>query len=153
MQLDSDIKTNIANLVESILKQYRNRNPFFLARELGIQYCFVNLNNEADAFSVRSSSEDRGTIYIDSNLGSYTKKILCAHELGHLCLHGNDDSNLFDGEINPTKEYEANYFAVCLLPQIAATEDLENMSVEELNDFIAYKVRPQNWMKSITDLI
>lgn len=141
MQIDERAKKHISNVVFSLFKQYRNRNPFFIANSLGITCRFVDFNPELPAVSSRLSETDKGTIYINNNFtSSYAKKILCAHELGHLCLHKNDDLNLFDCKTSPIKEYEANYFAVLLLPQIIVNTDISKMSVETFNDYMSNKV-------------
>lgn len=140
--LTPHIKREISKVVNFLLKKYRNSDPFFIARELGIEYRFINFTRELLAFSERSSCKDLGTIYLNNNLGKYEQKLLCAHELAHLCLHVDDDSNLFDKDIDPQKEAEANYFVALLLPHVFINVNINAMSDEEINNYILHKINP-----------
>lgn len=140
MLLDAKKEENIKNVFNDICKKVKNVTPFYIAKAFGIKCCFVNFNNDLLAFSERSSSEDKGTIYINSNLGPYAQEVLCGHELGHLFLHSNDDSNLFDCEIDPVKECEANYFATLILPHIVINKNIHEMSVKAFNRYISQKI-------------
>lgn len=139
MNISSDVLDQISDIVTKLREHFRNRDPFFLARQLNIECVFCDLS-EILAFSERSSIDDPGTIYISNSLCLYSQKILCAHELGHLLLHKDDDNNLFSCEFNPLKEYEANYFAAHLLPQIIVYADITKMSVDEFNSYITSRV-------------
>lgn len=140
--LTPQVKNEISKVVNFLLKKYRNSDPFSIAKGLGIEYRLINFSKELLALSVRSSREDFGTIYLNSNLGKYEQKILCAHELAHLCLHVDDQNNLFDKNIDPQKEAEANYFVALLLPHIFVNVNANAMSDEEINDYILHKINP-----------
>ncbi len=136
MKADPDVQREIKRIVSILLKKYHNRDPFYLARLLGIKVTFLDFNEDIPAFSERRSLSDRGNIYINQNFGSYSQKILCAHELGHLLLHGVCESTFFDSDIEPLKEYEANYFTAILLPQIINKKEVLDYSAEDLNEYI-----------------
>lgn len=136
MNTHSKTLQTIEKFVSSLADNYTNRNPFHIANCHGIEYHFVDFNKDPAALSVRQHPKDAGTIYIDQSFGSYSRKILCAHELGHLLFHRKDDNNLFDKSFNPIKEYEANYFTVLLLPQLMIHTDLSKLSITELNDYV-----------------
>lgn len=141
-----NINTNISILqkvqdeIIYLINTYHNKNPYYLADCLGIKYRFVDFQENLSAFSVRSFPEDNGTIFINQSFGSYSRKILCAHELGHLRLHRQDADNLFDKCFHPLKEYEANYFAALLIPQLIRTIDISKLTIDEFNDYITRKV-------------
>ena len=131
----------IDNVANRLVKVYRNRDPFYIAKKLGVICTLCELTDDTPAFSARGTENDLGTIFINSKLSSYSRKILCAHELGHLFFHEEYREILFDPEINPKYEYEANYFAAKLMPQIVVNINFSNFSVQEFNDYIANKVR------------
>lgn len=149
--IDPKKEEYIDNVYLAICKKVKNLTPFNIAKAFGIKCCLVDFNNDLLAFSERSSSEDKGTIYINSNLGPYAQEVLCGHELGHLFLHSNDDSNLFDCEIDPVKECEANYFATLILPHIVINKDIHNMSATAFNRYISQKINPVNEIINCTN--
>lgn len=131
----------IEYIVSCLKKFYHNSDPFYIARKLGVKCNMCELTDGAPAFSMQETEDDPGTIFIDSKLSLYSKKILCAHELGHLFFHSDYLELLFDPEINPIYEYEANYFAAMLLPQILSNSNIEEFSIHEFNEYIAEKVK------------
>ena len=139
--MDKSKLEQIENIVDCIVKTFRNRDPFYIARKLGVKCTICELTDNTPAFSARETSDDPGTIFINSKLSSYSMKILCAHELGHLFFHEEYCEIFFDPEINPKHEYEANYFAAKLMPQIVVNIDISKLSVQEFNDYIAAKAR------------
>ncbi len=131
----------IEYIVECLKRTYRNSDPFYIARELGIRCNICQLTDDTPAFSAKETKDDPGTIFINSKLSLYSRKILCAHELGHLFFHDDYLELLFDPEINPVYEYEANYFAAMLLPQIAVDINIKKFTIEEFNEYIANKIK------------
>lgn len=79
-------------------------------------------------------------------MNSYTARILCAHELGHIFLHDGVAAMEYNRYVDlkitdeTIREYEANIFAVMLMPQIAAGNNVLNYRPEKLNRFINDKI-------------
>lgn len=104
--------------VSKILKKSDNRNPFDIAKELGIMVILDdNLNKLKGMYSIIKRNR---IIIINSNLPEQTQKIVCAHEIGHDILHRDlarlgalQEFVLYDMKNRP--EYEANMFAAELL--------------------------------------
>lgn len=143
--LDPKRKEYIEEKYHDVCKKVKNMTPFYIAKVYGIKCCRVDFNDDLLAFSERSSSEDKGTIYINSNLGPYAQELLCGHELGHLFLHSDDDINLFDCKMDdPVKECEANYFATLILPHTILNTDIHSMSVCAFNKYILQKINLVN---------
>lgn len=140
MNADPTVQKEIKHIVSMLLKKFHNRDPFHIARSLGIEISFLDFNDDILAFSERKDIYDRGRIYINKNLGSYTQKVLCAHELGHLVFHDTCESTFFDSDIEPLKEYEANYFTAILMPQIVINENILDFSVEKFNEYLTHRV-------------
>lgn len=140
MKINPKILQKVEKEVLYLTKTYHSKNPYYISERLGIKCQIIDFKKNLYALSVRSFPEDNGIIYIDKSFGSYSRKILCAHELGHLWLHRRDDANLFDNGFNPLKECEANYFASLLIPQLIGTIDIYQLTIDEFNDLIMRKV-------------
>lgn len=133
-----DKKKQIQNKVDFIVTLCDSRNPFKIAELLGIRCKFVEMKG-VKAFSLKSEQDGNGVIFIKNDIGSFSQRILCAHELGHLILH-EEENNLFSSnEYNKEKEAEANYFVTLLLPSIMLVNPME-LSDSELNEYIHDKV-------------
>lgn len=139
--MDKEKLKKIEYIVCCLKEFYHNSDPFYIARELGVKCNICPLTADTPAFSAKETKDDPGTIFINSKLSLYSRKILCAHELGHLFFHDDYLELLFDPEINPVYEYEANYFAAMLLPQIAVDVNIKKFTIEEFNEYIANKIK------------
>jgi Zn-dependent peptidase ImmA (M78 family) len=140
MRADSKVQEDIKSIVSMLLNKFHNRDPFHIARSLGIEISFLDFNEDILAFSERRDSFDRGRIYINNNMGAYVKKVLCAHELGHMLLHDICETTFFDSDIEPLKEYEANYFTAILMPQIVTNKNVLDFSVETFNEYVTHRI-------------
>lgn len=120
----------IHNKVVKIVKRFDTRDPFELCRSMDIRIYYKDLGNVLKAYYFYQSRIKN--IVINSKSGMITRRILCAHELGHAVLHGDlaamrgfQELELFD--MSAPAEYEANLFAAEL---IVSDEEL----LELLND-------------------
>ena len=131
------VSNYIYNKVNQLVKRYRTRDPFEILSALHVVvkesnnfqklkgYCFVSCR----------------TVYvvINSFLPEAEKRIVAAHELGHVILHKQAlkmapmrDSVLYDMRDNT--EYEANLFAADLLLE---DQDIEDLSHNEEMDYFS----------------
>lgn len=116
--------------VNKILKNSDTRNPFTIAKDLGIM---VLLNDSLSKLKGMYCVIKRNRIItINSNLPEQLQKIVCAHEIGHDILHRDlatlgalNEFTLYDMASRP--EYEANMFAAELLID---DEDVYNLAIE-----------------------
>ena len=101
-----------------LVKWAGTRDPFRIARQLGIHVLFHNdFKSLKGMYKVIKRSR---FIFINSNLPEGDQKTVCAHELGHDRFHRHFAKNgvlqefmLYDMRSKP--EYEANIFAAELL--------------------------------------
>lgn len=108
----------IASKGAGLSKKHETRNPFEIAKELGIHVFFTKeLTKLKGMYFIMKRNR---YIYINDNLDARTKRIVCAHELGHDQLHRDlaklgalQEFVLYDMSTRP--EYEANVFAASLL--------------------------------------
>lgn len=102
----------------SLINTYGTRDPFEIARQLGIK---IYLRNDFKRLKGMYMVILRNRcIFINNNLCREAQRILCAHELGHDILHRElakskalQEFVLYDMKSRP--EYEANAFASELL--------------------------------------
>lgn len=121
--------------VEKIIKKYRTRDPFKILEHMHVIVSEVSTFKNLKGFCFISCQ----TMYIQisSWLSDEEKRIVAAHELGHLILHKNQlkaapmtDNSLYNMKDNT--EYEANLFAADLLLEDA---DIAELSHQEDMDY------------------
>ncbi len=118
-------KQEIVDFALGLKRTYHTDDPFALAELFGIRIlerseCHKGFKAQAIKFRGYAPY-----IVINSKYTDSSKKILCAHELGHIFLHDETLNNFADvgGKLNMETEYEANLFVLALL------EDPENLAV------------------------
>lgn len=110
-----------SELPAKLIRTYRTRDPFRLARELDIHVMMrSDFGRQKGAFALVVNVP---FIFINDRLSDQMQRIVCAHELGHALLHRAllakmdgrliCEMELFD--IRTDMEYEANAFAAGLL--------------------------------------
>lgn len=97
----------------NLIKKYDTRNPFELCKATGVEVFYADLGNLKGMY--KYLKKNRFAV-INKDLDSYTKALVCAHELGHDILHRDlakrvclQEFMLYDMKSRP--EYEANLFA------------------------------------------
>lgn len=108
----------LSKIGNNLVKRFQTRDPFVIARELGITVLFVNdLSSLKGAYRIIKKQR---FIFINANLPEQMQRIVCAHEIGHDRLHramagtsGMMEFMLYDMKSRP--EYEANIVAADIL--------------------------------------
>lgn len=126
-------------------------SPFEIADYYGIDYKFVSLEGSMPSY-LSYTDNKIVTIYISDRYRkeSYMAKLLCAHELGHYFLHDIQDAAMNNDILNYylpdeiKKEYEANVFAIILMPQIMGGHPWEKDSPRILNRKVYKKVQEEH---------
>ena len=109
---------NLSKVGSRLVKRCGTRDPFSIARQLGIEVLFCeNFGPLKGMYRVIKRSR---FIFINENLSGRMQRIVCAHELGHDQLHRNlaqanclHEFMLYDMTTRP--EYEANIVAAEIL--------------------------------------
>lgn len=121
--------------VEKLTKKYKTRDPFELLHCLNVVVFETDKCHDLKGYCLMSCQ----TVYvtISSFLSESEKRIVAAHELGHVVLHRRQlklapmkDSMLYD--MTSSTEYKANLFAADLM---LADADIEVMSRDEEMDY------------------
>lgn len=120
--------------VESLVKKYKTRNPFELLACMNVVVIESDRYKKLKGYCLMTCQ----TIYVIINtfLPEEEKRIVAAHELGHVVLHRSElkmapmkDECLYNAKDNT--EYQANLFAADLLLEDSAIEEIsknEDMS-------------------------
>lgn len=70
---------------DDLYKRHKTRNPFKMASFLNIHVVFWDLHEEINGFYQYEKRNQ--IIFINNNLNSLERRVVCAHELGHAVLH------------------------------------------------------------------
>jgi Zn-dependent peptidase ImmA (M78 family) len=118
----------ISKEVDKLIKKYKTRDPFEMAKGMKINICYHDLGNLKGYYFYQSKFR---YIVINKNIQEELLPVICAHELGHDRFHQNYAKNdairefsLFDMTSKP--EREANLFASELLIPDSTIMDLFN---------------------------
>lgn len=111
----------IAAKANSLQRKHETRNPYAIARQLGIIIAYEPLGTIHGYYNTLYRQR---FIHINRDLRSYQQKYVCAHELGHAILHPDMNTHyLRERTLYSVSKYEreAKLFAAHLL---ISNEDL-----------------------------
>lgn len=121
----------IVKIVNRLIDRCGTRNPYRVAKELGINIIYRNFDKQRGAYKVILKNR---FIFLKSGMHPVVEQIVLWHEIGHDILHrqeavaagGFKEFNIFDMREN-RMEYEANIFASqASLPDDTILEYIEN---------------------------
>lgn len=128
---------NIKCRVFNLIKKYKTRNPFKLAKLLDIEIIFENLGDTKGFFKKVLRKK---FIFINSELSSFEQKVICAHELGHALFHSSSDFQfMLDNTslIKKTKvEDEANLFVSWLLFDDSIEDEYNLKGKDSIDNYV-----------------
>ena len=136
---------DIIALARDIKTSWHTNDPYKIAERLGI--VVLHRENCIKEFTAQTIKfDDYPTIIsINNAYTDFSKKILCAHELGHALLH-EDCVNHFaitTKNVSTNVEQEANLFAIALLTD----QDLDNklsLPLSALNNYLLKSIIDYN---------
>jgi len=130
----------IVAYARDLRKQYNTNDPYKLAEIFGIRVLERKLCKSVKAQTLKVKGYPT-IISINEAYTALSKKVLCAHELGHALLHQEfiNHFNITEENVNTTVEFEANMFAVALLCDdeqfIMPVSDMENVLLKSILDY------------------
>lgn len=136
---------DIIALARDIKQSWHTNDPYKIAERLGI----VVLHRESDVkgFTAHTiKAEGYPTIIsINNAYTEFSKKVLCAHELGHALLHENCINHFAVTSKNVTShvEQEANLFAIALLTN-SKIDTLLAMPLSSMNSYLLKSIMDYN---------
>ena len=136
---------DIIELAKGFKRNWHTNDPYVIAERLGI----VVLHRKAviKGFTAQTVKVNGYPTIISIN-DAYTeksKKILCAHELGHALLHEGCVNHfaITSNNYSTNVEREANLFAVALLTDESLDERL-NMPLAKMNNYLLKSILDYN---------
>ena len=141
-----DAKDIIA-FARDIKETWHTNDPYKIAERLGI--VVLHRDNCIKDFTAQTIKFDGypTIISINNAYTDFSKKVLCAHELGHALLHEDCVNHFAITSKNVTNnvEQEANLFAIALLSNGSLDNDLaiplSNMNNYLLKSIMDYNIR------------
>ena len=127
----------IKEVVEKYVIKYSTRDPFKLARLLGIE---VQLGNPGCAGCYIFLKNHR-YIFLNQSLPKHEMNLVMAHVLGHAILHRKENCYFMRNKtllLNSKKEIEANLFAMELLIDDSFIEDNKHLTIEQIARLSGY---------------
>lgn len=122
------------NFVSELIEKHDSRDPFIIAKELGIHIIFEPLGKINGYFNIMLGEK---FIHINQNIDEHHQQFTAAHELGHALLHQEfnamflvEYTRLSVGQL----ENEANKFAVQLLISDDIVEEYKEISSSKLSE-------------------
>lgn len=105
----------IVKIVNRLIKRCGTRDPYKVAKELGINIIYRNFVKQHGAYKVISKNR---FIFLQNGMSPVLEQMVVWHEIGHDVLHRNEavaaggfkEFNIFNMR-NNRMEYEANVFA------------------------------------------
>ncbi len=128
-------RQEIVDFANDLKNTYQTNDPYEIAEIYGIS---IHERTECIKGFTAQAIKFKGYvpyILINGNYPERSRRVMCAHELGHIFLHDDTLNNFANpgGRINMEAEYEANLFALALL------EDQDNLAMD-MADIPAYLV-------------
>lgn len=131
----------IKDKVQQLCKKHQTRDPFIIARQMGILVIHEELGSISGYYNKILRMKQ---IHINHNLPDSVQRFTCAHELGHALLHPEANTPFLMTHTFfsiSRMEHEANKFASELLIPDSFMEDNASLTMEQLARMLNYDVR------------
>lgn len=138
---------DIIALARDIKTSWHTNDPYEIAKHLGITVLDRKASFKGFTAQTIKISGYPTVISINDAYTDFSKKVLCAHELGHALLHENCVNHfaVTSKNISTNVEQEANLFAIALLSNKNIDKDLPlplaNMNSYMLKSIIEYNLK------------
>lgn len=136
---------DIISLARDIRRTWKTNDPYIIAKHLGI--VILHRDNCIKDFTAQTVKFDGypTIISINNAYTDFSKKVLCAHELGHALLH-EDSLNHFavtSKNVTTDVEHEANLFAIALLSDQNIDDSLD-IPLSNMNNYLLKTIMEYN---------
>ena len=132
----------ILKMVDELKEELKTTDPFIIAEYFGIKVVFWDSKIKEFTAQTFKAEGYHPIISIGKRYSDTAKRVLCAHELGHVLLHeGINNFKVTEKNVQTSVEYEANLFAVALLfePKELSMQ-LDKMSNSTLKILLDYNI-------------
>ena len=129
-------KKEIQKKVLDLIKNYKTRDPYLLVNKLGY---FIQIGDLGMLPGCCIKLEGQMIIFINNDMNASMKKVVVAHELGHVILHS--DNYPFNSHTKYDRdliEAEAHIFAAELLISDELIKDHSDYTIKQLSKLTGY---------------
>ena len=130
---------DIIALARGIKVSWQTNDPYEIAERLGIVVLHRDTNIKDFTAQTLKFPSYPTIISINNAYSEFSKKVLCAHEVGHALLHEECINHfaITNKNIATNVEHEANLFAVALL----ADDDIDDILAYPLSNMSNYLLK------------
>ena len=136
---------DIIALARDIKTSWNTNDPYKIANYLGITV--LHRENAFKGFTAQTIKVNGYPTIISINdaYTDFSKKVLCAHELGHALLHENCVNHfaVTSHNIATNVEQEANLFAIALLSNPSIERNLK-LPLDSMNNYMLKSIMEHN---------
>lgn len=135
---------NIKSLVNKIVKKYGTRDPFKIANGLDVILLTVPLKDVNGFYQYYKRNY---IIYLNENLDKNERRIILAHELGHLFLHKKTNAifmSYYTAFSKSKLEKQADIFASELLISDSDIMELKDFTREQIANSLGVDIEYVN---------
>ena len=128
----------ITNFARDLKNHWQTNDPYEIAEIYGFKIAELDSHYPGFIARIVGITFYKKVISISNRFCRKSKRVLCAHELGHAFLHSDKVCNHFAESatgIHSITEHEANLFAVALLID-DYTESRLVMPIEDMDNFM-----------------
>lgn len=140
--------TDIIKMARSFITCWHTNDPYEIAERMGI--CVIHRDTNVDGFTAQTVKIDGypTIISINNAYTDFSKKLLCAHELGHALMHENCINHFAttSSNIATSVEAEANLFAIALLSDAVFDYELK-VPLSQMNNYLLKSIMDYNLKK------
>ena len=136
---------NILNFIERLKIKFKTNDPYVIAKYYGIKILYRDSPvKDFTAYTMKFPNYPT-IISINNAYTDFSKKVLCAHELGHALLHEGavNHFKITSNNLSATVEREANLFALALLGNDDFMMEL-GMPLSSMNNYLLKTIMDYN---------
>lgn len=138
----------IIELAHNFKKYWHTNNPYEIAERMGI--IVIHRQVAMTDFTAQTVKVEGypAIISINDAYTDFSKKLLCAHELGHALLHQESINHFASTSANlkTNVEQEANMFAIALIGEDNIDSRM-NMPLKKMNNYLLKTIMDYNLQK------
>ena len=122
---------DIKNTVQDLCRKYKTRDPYEIARSMGIIIQYGEKMDNVRGFYLYANRIK--LICLGNNLPEYIERFVLSHELGHAVLHRKSSAPFLQSTFLSVDrlEIEANKFAAELVISDESVQEHENYTIKQ----------------------
>lgn len=136
---------DIIEFARELKKEFRTNDPYKIAEYYGIK--IIHRDTPIKDFTAYTIKQPGYPTFISINNAytDFSKKLLCAHELGHALLHENgiNHFNITAKNMSTNAEQEANLFALALMMEDNIDKKL-SMPLASMKNYLLKTIMEHN---------